>query len=236
MPYRRRTYRRPRRRPPVGRRLRRTRRLAGQRGLTSVERIASYAGSVGRVARTVSMLAGLVNAENKFLDTTIGLTMNNTGTIVQHLTAVSQGDDFSNRDGRSILSNTLDVRCTASLSPTATEPSSCGMAIVMDKKADIATACNWDNVYSQNNPWAFVDKSVSSGRFVILARTQFSLTPDRPEYNWKRHINLKGIHIKFDGTNATDLDQNQIFLICITDAAATQPVINGLARYNFYDN
>lgn len=237
---RRQTYRRrpAPRRAPVPRRTRRIRQLAGQRPVTWAETISRYAGPVGRLAQSVSTIAGLVNSETKFKDTLdTGSAVPLSGAYVKYLTDIAEGDDYTQRNGRVILSKNLDIKLRTRGDTGATSGTAVGWAVIMDKQASTGLGVSpWVDVFTSTDPQAPISK-VNSERFVILKRGLILMTPGEGNYqSRKTFINLKGIHIKYDGTTANDHDQNAIFLIAVGDQNLLPPVMFLQARYNYHDN
>lgn len=227
------------RRRVVPRKTQSIRRLAGQSAMTMVERMAQMPGSLGQLAGSVVMLKKFINSEVKFKDTTISGSIGTGGTYQVLLNGISQGDDFANRQGRSLLMKDLSVRFKVQSTLTNSNIQSIGWAIVLDKKPDETTPCTWGNVFTLNSVFAHVRKQDYSGRFVIMARGQLQINyPDRASVSTKRYINLNGIHIKYDGTDATQnsLDQNAIHFIATTDQASDTAIVLGEARLNYFDN
>lgn len=228
-----------RRRRVVPRKTQSIRRLAGQSAMTMVERMAQMPGSLGQLAGSVVMLKKFINSEVKFKDTTISGSIGTGGLYQVLLNGISEGDEYNNRQGRSILMKDLSVRFKVQSTLTNSNIQSIGWAIVLDKKPDETTPCTWGNVFTLNSVFSHVRKQDYSGRFVVMARGQLNINyPDNPSISTKRYINLNGIHIKYDGTDATQtsLDQNAIHFIATTDQTADTAIILGEARLNYYDN
>lgn len=204
---------------------------------TAVEKLSTYGGAVGRVAKTVSMLSGLINSEVKYLDTAMFITITNTGSAYYSFTDVAEGDDTNQRNGRWILAKSLQTRWTISVPPAQTQPVQIGWALVMDKKASIGlSATPWTDVFTFADPHSPINRA-DSDRFVILRRGVFDSNPagaiSQPV---KVYFPLKGIHVKFNGTLGTNHDQNRLILVTTCNAALNQPVLTGYARFDYYDN
>lgn len=228
-----------RKRPVVSKKNYVIRRLVGQRGMTAVEHMAQQPGRFGRLAKHIVQLDEFINSEVKYVDTTISGSIGTGGLFSTLLNGIAMGDEYNNRNGRSILMKDLDVRFKIQSTPSNTNIQSIGWAIVMDKKPDESTLCNWGNVFQLNSVFAHVDKADHSGRFVVMARGQIQINnPYNPSVSTKRYIPLKGIHIKFDGTDATQtsIDQNAIHFIATTDQPSDTATILGESRLNYYDN
>lgn len=225
-----------RRRPPVPRKTQKIRKLAGQRPLTFVERASRYAGMVGKVAGTVSQIAGLINSEVKNNDVTIsGTGITNSGSFSTQLTDIAEGDDYNQRNGRFILSKHLQYRMQ--IIGDSTVQTRFSYAIIMDKKPDEGlTATPWTDVFTSTDPTAMINRN-SSDRFIILKREMIGLNSGGNTIQTRKgYINLKGIHLKYDGTTSTSYDKNQIFVIAVSNQGVNVPAFWCTFRYEYYDN
>lgn len=221
----------------VPRNTQKIRKLAGMAPLSRVERIASGIGQAAVVAKQVAMLSGLINSEVKFLDTASNGANDNTGTFLLTLNNIAEGDDTNQRNGRWILSKSVQVKLAVTSPAAQTAPSVMGWALVMDKKASIGlSATPWTDVFATADAMALINRAESE-RFVILKRGTLDFTPGGQQTRHiNKYINLKGIHVKFNGTGATNYDQNRIFFTCITNVAANTQTLTGNCRYDYYDN
>lgn len=232
MPRRKRTARK--KRAPVSRTTQRIRKMAGQSPLTMAERIVRNAdGYVGALARSVSIIQGLVNSEVKYRDVAVSGTINNTPTYTQTLSGLDEGDDSTQRNGRTILYKNFILRASVTC-PSAGAPTQVGWALILDKEPDNTFV--WNNVFASSSVNALVNKDETE-RYVILKRGIMTFSsPDNLIKTLNLFINLKGIHEKFKGTTANDVDKNAIVLVAYCANASNSPTILGSSRLNFYDN
>lgn len=232
MPRKKRTARK--KRAPVSRTTQRIRKMAGQSPLTMAERIVRNAdGYVGALARSVSIIQGLVNSEVKYRDVAITGTIDNGPSYNQTLSGLDEGDDSTQRNGRTILFKNFILRASITC-PSAGAPTQVGWALVLDKDCDGVTT--FTDVFASGSVNALVNKN-QTDRYVILKRGILTFSsPDNLIKTINLFLNLKGIHEKFDGTAAANIDQNAIKLVAYCANAANQPTIAGSSRLNFYDN
>lgn len=221
----------------VPKKTQRVRKLLGQEGQTTVEKIAGWTGQVSQVARSVSLLAGFINSETKYIDQALNATIANTGASGNFaITQIAEGDDVSQRNGRWILAKSLQARFSFTQNASASN-TLIGWAFVMDKKAAIAlSATPWTDVFSTADPNALINRNESE-RFVILRRgvEDLSINGQRSVHR-KLYFPLKGIHLKYNGTAATNTDQNMIYLVLISSEATNTPTIVGNIRFDYHDN
>lgn len=214
------------------------RKLAGQAPVTWAETISRSAGPIGKLAKSVATIAGLVNSEAKFVDTNVnGTGISNSGSYSQYLNAIAEGDDYTQRNGRYILMKNLQLKMRIRADATQTSGTSFGWAIIMDKKAEIAlTATPWTDVFATTDPQSAINKS-NSERFIILKRGFIGLSPGSSLIRYNNvFLNMKGIHVKYNGTTSTSYDGNAIFVVAISDQATLVPSLFFQARLNFHDN
>lgn len=225
------------RRNVIPRKTQKVRRLAGMEGQTMVERIAGGVGQVAKVARQVSMLSGLINSEVKYLDTAVNGAIAATGaTGISTITQIAEGDDVSQRNGRWVLAKSLQARLSFNVNTAATGSTVVGYAFVMDKKASIGlSGTPWTDVFSTADADALINRG-DSERFVILKRGVLDLSLQNASKHTKLYFPLKGIHLKYNGTLGTNVDQNMIYLLLITNQGTNQPTCVGNIRFDFYDN
>lgn len=225
----------PKRKQVIPKSTQRIRQLSGQAPLTRMERFASYAGKAGQIASQVAVMAGLINSEVKFIDQSLSGTIDNTGTYLgTPLNGVAEGDDYTQRNGRSVLSKNLQIKASVII-PSSGAPSTCGWALIMDKKPT-GVAPTWSSVFQILDQDSPINK-VNSERFIILKRGTMTFNTTMLVKTIQIYVNLKGIHIKYDGTGATAIDQNSIYLIAYSPKGiGSQPIVTGYSRFNFYDN
>lgn len=198
----------------------------------------SYRSMAYTAYKGVRMLKGLVNVERKFADTQVVGNIVDTGSITL-LNPVSAGNDANQRSGNSILGKYLTIRMTATCEPTATT-TYLRVIILMDLNGQgvaptlasilqditigdgINSAKNIDNT---DRFWILKDK-------VIPLDIADSRTAVR---KWYIPLNT---HLKYSGTNATDVDTNAIYAVMLSDqgTGTYEPYVNFYCRLAFYDN
>lgn len=223
-------------RPRVAKATQKVRKLAGQRPITAIEHLAGYGKGIGAVAKVVSQMYGMINSEVKFVDTSASGTVDNTPSYVISPTAIGEGDDETQRNGRFILSKAIHGRFNVNVPTAQLAPVRMGFALIMDKEPQLG-AQSWVSLYGSSDPNALINKATNSDRFVVLRRWNFTSNPNSViSKDFKFFINLKGIHLKYKGTTSTDYEKNAIFLVGTSTVATNLPSVTGNLRYEFYDN
>lgn len=224
-----------RRRSVVPRQTQRIRKLSGQAPITRMERLASYAGTAGRIATAVSNMAGMINSEAKYVDVSVAGTVDTLGSYFGAiLNTMAEGDDVSQRNGRTILAKDITIRGSV-VCPSSGAPQVAGYALILDKKY-AGTPSIWSQVFTGLDADAPVDRN-ETDRYVILKRGWWSFSPNNTSRHFKIYLSLKGIHVHFNGTAGTNIDNNAIQLIAYSPlGVGNQPVVTGYSRFNYYDN
>lgn len=202
-------------------------------------------GSVAqRALKTAKFVAGLINVEKKFYDVNVVGNFDNTGYQVFTLNNFAQGDDENQRNGRSVLSKTLQLRGTLKLQ-SATDYGTIRFVLIRDKAASGTTPTMTD-IYNT----ATTDSAVTSFRNILTGAAQrydilwdkrYTLDKDQKgsitvEKYWKLNS-----HIHFVGTgNATaDLGNGSLYMAVIstgTSASNTGMDFTGVSRLRYIDN
>lgn len=198
----------------------------------STGQMMNYVQYVPQLMRSVKMLKGLVNAERKYVDTGDTPTITNTGTITL-LNAIAQGDDVNNRDGNSILCPYIRHRGVVKINSSATA-TAVRMLIVMDTANQGSTPAVTD-VLQSANVTAYINVD-NTKRFWILFDQLYHL-----DINGNRQILVdKTIpikqHLRYSGSSSTNVLQNAIYSIHISDEATNTPTGNMTTRVTWYDN
>lgn len=207
------------------------------RGKKSYAKTASTARRVaGNAFRLAKFLKGVVNAEKKTyakaITTAIGTTP-----IITDISDIAQGDDFFNRDGRSVLSKSLFVRSIYSMNASAGF-STVRVAVVMDTMNQ-GDAPAWTDVFVATNvisPKQAGNNNGYNGRFKVLhdkiINLQIFNVAQKQDYCFKKLDH----HIYFEGTASTDAAKNAIYLMQLSNEATNTVVQNTYTTLKYYDN
>lgn len=191
-----------------------------------------------RLAKTVMYMKNMINCEKKFFDVSAAVVPTSAAPTATLLNNVAEGDDYNQRNGRSLLCDSVHVRWTAKGNNAATN-TVLKFVIVMDKKPDSALPCLYGQVYGSNSTIAQYDKANESDRFVIIKQQLVLLnTGSGMARQGDFYISLKGIHIKYDFTGGAigDLETNALHLLATSDEATNAPSLGFTSRFSYYDN
>jgi len=241
MPYNRNYCRKPYRRFRGGRRnykntkTNRNRKLVTGKDEHPIFKYARYAGAVGQIAKTVSDVYKLVNAEAKYVDATGSGTQSSTLGI-NYLTAIGAGTTDQTRNGNSILGKDLQIHYTISMNSSATN-TFFRIMIICDKQQDGADPTAGSILADPTKINSLLNKDFTL-RFVNMKDITIPLsTSGNSSASGKIYLKVPW-HIYYDGTGSTvsQFKENQIFLVMLSNEATNTPTINWYSRFNFYDN
>lgn len=76
---------------------------------------------------------------------------------------------------------------------------------------------------------------VALKRFQILYDRTHLLTSTAPVVTATKHINLKGLDIRYNGSSSSDIQKNGLFIAFIGDEISTVPLMNFSSRFRYTD-
>lgn len=194
--------------------------------------------SLQGVAKKVYNLQKLINSEKKYSDTSIGTSVNNIGTVTL-INGVNQGDTLSQRNGNSILMNTLTFRGSVVMDTTVND-TLFTLWVIQDLQQQADTVPTIAEMFDNSLGYekGFMNRASYPGRFKILAKRTFRQQPNVNVFKADMDISLPhpGVHIKYNGTAYTDITKNGIYLVAVSTRTTNLPYLNLGCRVNFYDN
>lgn len=222
-----------RRRGGYGRRRMRRRRAPKSSGW------GGYLSTAGRALSLATRVASLINVEYKNIDVTGSGNMAATWTVVP-ISEVAQGDDQTNRNGRSILAKSINLQVGMTAASLASSSYRTRLAIFVDDMQQGVAPVGTD-VWTANGMEALRNVVTKQRRFRILFDRCYTINPDdggNSAISVRRFIKLYKHHIKYIGTTAAAASDGfgSLYFAYITDASATFPVINYAVRTRFIDN
>lgn len=201
----------------------------------STKSMLPYVKYIPGLLKTVGTIASLVNSEANFHDVTnSNVVVAPTGSVIP-LSQTSQGDDYNNRTGRSILGKDIFARYLIKRSDA---DASVRVIIFVDKDQQ-GTDPTPGDVLQSATMLSPLNKNYAGSRFVILEERCYSLSAGgMTEVCDKIYIPYSN-HIKYKGTQANENDQasGNVFMLVIGSAlVGSAPTIDYYNRIQFYDN
>lgn len=222
--YRRKSYRRRRYKKSSG---------FGGMSLSSAWKTAKWA------ANAAWKLKGLVNSEMLKLDTNeAGSTITTSGTYVQHLTAIAQGDSDVTRTGNSVFVRAVNIKGRSVYNATlGAVPSFIRIMLVIDTQQVGDTSPTINGVIdTTNGGYQAHMLNTTVGRYKVLYSKIF--TNDSVQNTVKSfdiNIPLRH-HVRFNGTASTDIQKGGIYIMAISSEVTNGPKLIFNARVSYHDN
>lgn len=183
----------------------------------------------------VKFMKGLINCEKKYMINNFNSNVSTTANVLL-LTNCAEGDDETQRNGRSVLTRSVYVNGYVTVNASATgtvfryvlfvDKNSNGVA---PAAAEVLTASSVTSTLNQDN---------AGSRFTIIADKHITLYPAQ-----KPIVNISCFrkvyhHTKWDGTTAVQADcvSGHIYLLMVSNEATNTPTPVLETRVGFYDN
>lgn len=186
-----------------------------------------------KALKNVHYIRGLVNSEMFHHDRNeTALAISSTGSVA-NLVGIAQGDGDGMRTGNSMLLRThlLRIRFTRNAAATTTI---IRYLIVQDTQQVSDTSPTVTDILES----ADVDSGLklgTSGRFKVLVSKTVALYADKPIYHYEKYKSLY-LHVRYNGSLATDIQKNGIFLLTLSDQAVNTPTMDLMSRIGYHDN
>lgn len=201
------------------------------------KRKSDYLGTAAKALSVALAVKKLVNVEYKSLNTAPP-TDPNTTPVLTNLTAIVQGDDFNNRNGRKIRAKYINYRGFVTQHPTATN-TGLRMMIIRDNNGNTTQPVITDLFASAslfNNNKTKTGDPQSNSRFSILYDKYIAFSDSgmtSTHFNWSMNLDH---HIYFQGTSATDEGKGHLYLITASTEATNDPVLEANVMFKWIDN
>lgn len=188
-----------------------------------------------KALRTANFVAGLVNAEKKYVDVTTNSDISSTASIIP-LSLMAQGTDQSSRNGISIKATSLTIKGAIKLAPASTL-SRFRVIIFIDNECNGAAPAASDLLTAPTNidsPYGMAQ----AGRFTVLHDHRYTLTDverSLQEFNLYKKLNH---HVRYanGGATSTALERGNLFMFLMSDQTANIPNWVSYSRFRYYDN
>lgn len=184
-----------------------------------------------------TMLKGMINCEKKYHDVSQTPEVISYNGDVTLLSGMSAGDDVGNRDGNSILARSLHFR--ADITGNTTNTSNVTRCIIFIDKMNQGSAPGVSDILAVTGSSNAVNSPLNVDHItrysIILDKIWTTSVAGTQRHVFKKYINLYK-HIKFTGTGNTDVYQNAIYVLWVTDVITNDPVVTWYSRLGFYDN
>lgn len=192
-----------------------------------------------RTAVGLNEIRKLINVEHKFLDTGATQVASQAGTV-SALNLIAQGDNVGQRDGDAVKMQSLEF---TALCFTGGNSGFLRIMIVKDAQNLGATITGADvlqtsgGIYTPASFPNFINSPNIQSRFSVLLDQVVRLDPSKTN-EIVRFKSTHDVHLYYRDTAATlaSLASGALFVILLTDLAATQPSVVWQSRVIFTDN
>lgn len=180
-----------------------------------------------------------LNTEFKLQDTTdSGTAFNSTSGISYLLNAMTKGDDWGTRDGRSIRVTSINTRFTLNMSASATATRVRAVLVCM-KDCD-GTALTWSAIYS-GNPTMELRNPDKLKDIKVFKDITFTLNTNNPEKTYSHYISPPVYYgrTKYNSGNVgsvADIENNAWYWFFFSDEATNTPTVQIHSRIRYVDN
>jgi len=198
--------------------------------------LGSALSTAGKALTVAYGVKKLLNVERKILDNTINVAPSTSGLVI-NLTNCSQGDDYNNRQGDSILAKSIDLRYSVQMNASASFTTARCM-LVRDNWQQGTDPTFSELLENPTNTRSFLNHD-QNGRFTILMDQKIVLlqSTEKSAFVSDKHFNLNH-HIKFTGTDNLDASNSagHLYLMVMSNEATNTPTFYGFSRFRFIDN
>lgn len=188
----------------------------------------------GKALAVAQGVRSIVNSEKKTYTKTVfnAVTVSSTGSM-QEISSIAQGDDYTNRDGRSVLAKSLELKGWLNAHPSAST-TMLRIIVFRDNNADGTDPVALDllqsnTTYSLRNP-----DPTDMKRFSIYVDKLYMLDTQKSalaKVDIFRNLNH---HIKFDASSGSN--QGSLWVYVLSNLASNTPTVALTSRVRFYDN
>ncbi len=199
--------------------------------------VGKYLNTASQALAVAYAVKKLVNVEYKSLTTPLTVDPNSTG-AVKAMTAIGQGDDFNQRNGRKIrlksirvmgimqkhasaTTSVLRIMLVRDNSGTSTQPA------ITDLFADAATFATGAN--KKGDPQSNSRFSVLLDRLIFLD----DVGSIQRQIDWYSKTDF---HVYFSGTGTTDEGKGAIYLFIASNEATNDPIVSVDCQIKWIDN
>lgn len=186
--------------------------------------------------KTANRLKGIINSEKKVHDVTSTAAISTTAAVTCLLN-IPQGDDYNNREGRSILLKSLECKGRWVHNDSA-GTTTIRMLLFQDNGtrdsgSDFPTI---SQLLTSSDPMALRNPDpVQFRRFKVLMDKRVSLTNEFPTHNFDKYFKLNH-HVKYSGSDSADAAQGSIWVLLLSNESTNTPLNLINWRIRFYDN
>lgn len=199
----------------------------------------SRRGTLTQQVKSLQRVVKNIAPELKTLEINTNVTNLTSSGSIQHVTAIAQGDDVSDRTGNTIDLREIYMQSAFTIGSEASASTSFRIAIVRDTQQISDTTPSVTDVFSSANPLIAFPNIANRQRFnymylsPIICMTQIS----NGGFGINHKFDWKGISkVSFNGTATTDIAKGGIYILFLTDSGASTMDFVSRVRLTFSDS
>ena len=209
------------------------------------EAVSAYAGDAydlaRRTMRGLNEIRKYINIEEKFLDTSVALTPDQSGSL-QCITQLAQGTTMNTRVGNSLKVQRLEIKGRAAVASAVISYSLVRIIVFRDMEGQGTAPAVSDlletvgSTSAPRQPYDWLNRK----RFAILYDMLVPLTAlsgGQSVHVFTYSVDL-GKHVLYRGTTAAAASDGEgsIYIACVSDEATNTPSVNASCRITFTDD
>lgn len=203
-------------------------------------RVGGAIGTVAQAAYTgVKYLEGLINVESHFFDNQSSAVEAVSTPTVYTLAGIAQGNDNGQRTGLSILAKYINIKMNFTKNPS-TVADRIRIMLVRDTHQVPDTAPTFGDVIETSSGVSYDVAPLNKlnvGRFNVLYDKVIMMDEDHVQRDVRIFRKWHKMHIRYNGTAATDVNKNGLFLMVVGGKTTPSgPTYNIHWRLKYYDN
>ncbi len=197
-------------------------------------------GDAAKALKLAKYVKGLVNVEYKQINVQSTNVSIGTSAVHNELTNLLQGHEDTQRDGNSIRLKSIHIKGFIK-TITSSSKNVVRLVVVLDKQTNQAQAAFSDIFFDNSAGDAVIsDRNIdNTRRFTLLwdkvIVLEASSSAGTRYFNFYKKLNMP---IRYDGNanDITDLTQNSLQFIQVSDTVSSTPIITFHARLRYLDN
>lgn len=197
----------------------------------------TYGDVVDKVVMDVARLKGMINVEFKTKDLSLDAAPTTAIPFIALLNGLQIGDDFNNRDGRSVRWKSIRVKINIFINQiTITTVSRC--MIIIDKQPN-GTLMLIGDLLGHLQSQLDVRNLSNRKRFVSLFDQRYATSITGNQVNlidFYKKIDMITVYNEQNTGTITDIETNALYLVVLSNKAGAPPVVSIETRCRFIDN
>jgi len=199
-------------------------------------RMQIYGSAYGQLKRDIGWLMSVVNVEDKYIDTAGPTTLSAAWQLFL-LNGCVTGTSATTRNGQSIKLVGWEYKFFLTIDPASTTVQSARIVVFFDRQCNAAAPTPATDIYPATVASMRIVSQIP--RYAIIYDEWIVLDPSSPSGVVGSLNRALQTHVEFNTTNGgtvADITKNSMYLMVLSDAGASFPVLVWSSRVVFVDN